>query len=76
MQLKKLENIDMSGNKIENLVIDFQKFDQLKIMTLVGNPWNREARENLSLQSEKLRERGVIVHLHTFDASAESNNNP
>ncbi len=70
-KIQLLENLDLSNNSISTLPIEHFQFAHLKILALVANPWDVETKKNLIVYTKSLRQRGVIVHLNSFDEEVE-----
>jgi Leucine-rich repeat (LRR) protein len=70
-KIQLLENLDLSNNSISTLPIERFQFSRLKILALVANPWDVETKKNLIVYTKSLRQRGVIVHLNSFDEEVE-----
>jgi hypothetical protein len=47
------------------------QFPKLKILSLVANSWEIDTKTKLIAQTKSLREKGVVVHLNSFDESVE-----
>jgi hypothetical protein len=65
-RLALLENLDISNNNLTETPEKFFQFQKLKILSLVANPWDTEAKKRLDSIASKFRERGTIVNLTTF----------
>ncbi|NOS93708.1 MAG: leucine-rich repeat domain-containing protein [Cyclobacteriaceae bacterium] len=70
-QLQLLEYLDVSNNSIHLFPLNPLQFPKLKILSLVANAWETETKTSLIAQTKSLREKGVVVHLNSFDESIE-----
>jgi len=70
-QLQQLEYLDLSNNSIRQMPLSLLQFPKLKILSLVANSWEAETKTDLIVQTKSLREKGVVVHLNSFDESIE-----
>jgi len=70
-QLQQLEYIDLSNNSIRTMPLNTLQFPKLKILSLVANAWETETKTSLIAQTKSLREKGVVVHLNSFDETVE-----
>lgn len=70
-QLQQLEYIDVSNNSIRTMPLNTLQFPKLKILSLVANAWETETKTSLIAQTKSLREKGVVVHLNSFDETIE-----
>jgi Leucine-rich repeat (LRR) protein len=70
-KLRAIENFDLSNNSISSIPDWLFNFPDLKILSLVANPWEAETKSNLSTLAKGMRARGVIVHLNSFDEEVE-----
>jgi Leucine-rich repeat (LRR) protein len=70
-QLQQLEYLDVSNNSIRMMPLNTLQFPKLKILSLVANAWEAETKTSLIAQTKSLREKGVVVHLNSFDESIE-----
>jgi internalin A len=57
--LKKLENIDLANNQLHTFPLSVFNFPQLKIISLLGNPWDEATKQEK--QSVELEKKEVTV---------------
>jgi Leucine-rich repeat (LRR) protein len=69
--LEGLQNLDISHNQIQALAMNDFAFRNLKIFSLVGNPWDEPTRQALPAFAEKLRQNKTVVHLNSFEETVE-----
>lgn len=71
-ELEKLQNLDFSHNQITTLDLEHFNYTQLKILALVGNPWDSATRDALPAFAERLRTTyKTVVHLNTYTEEVE-----
>ncbi len=70
-KLQAIENFDLSNNSISSVPEWLFQFPRLKILAMVANPWEAEIKIDLPALAKRLRARGVIVHLNSFDEEVE-----
>jgi Leucine-rich repeat (LRR) protein len=61
--LKALGNLDCSFNQFESLPIGELEFSNMKILSLGGNPWDANLKDNMLEWIEALRAKNVVVHI-------------
>jgi Leucine-rich repeat (LRR) protein len=66
-----LENLDVSNNSIGTVPVELFNFPQLKILSMVANPWEEETRKNLTSITKTFREKGTIVNIGSFGESVD-----
>lgn len=71
LQLKELQNLDVSYNQMQILPVSRFEFHNLKILALVGNPWDEPTKATLPEWANSLRQNKTIVHLNTFEDVVE-----
>lgn len=71
-RLHELSNLDFSHNQIQTISPDQFMFINLRILALVGNPWDTTTRNSLPAWASRLRSQNVIVHLNTYDDEVEN----
>ena len=64
-RLKYLENLDISNNQLRTISIDFFQIETMKLFTLKANPWEKEAKQEISIEAKRLEQKGVIVNYDT-----------
>lgn len=71
-RLQRLQNLDFSHNQITSLDLEHFDYKELKILALVGNPWNESTREALPALAQRLRSNyKTVVHLNTYTDPVE-----
>lgn len=70
--LNKLQNLDLSHNQITTLNLEHFDYRELKILALVGNPWDDQTRSALPSFAQRLRSTyRTVVHLNTYTDELE-----
>ena len=71
-QLEKLENLDISHNEMTSLPLNNFTFTHLRMLSVVGNPWDAETKNALPDWADQLRKKyKTVVHLNTFTDQVE-----
>jgi Leucine-rich repeat (LRR) protein len=71
LQLQQLQSLDVSHNQIQFISFEKFNFKDLKILALVGNPWDQSTRDALPGFADKLRRNNTVVHLNSFADTVE-----
>jgi Leucine-rich repeat (LRR) protein len=74
-RLRSLENLDIASNQMTSLPQELFELPHLRILSLKGNPFDRDARTKILEWSRKaMTERPVMIHLEGLaEVSAEGN---
>lgn len=71
-ELQKLQNLDVSHNQMTSLPVNDFFFKDLKILALVGNPWDKPTKQELPALANRLRQNyKTVVHLNTYEDQIE-----
>ena len=63
LKLATLENLDLSYNNLQIIPNDLWNLKNLKLLSLVANPWNESTKTMLLERTEALRQQRVIINL-------------
>jgi Leucine-rich repeat (LRR) protein len=63
----KSENLDLSYNNLKAVPNELWNLKNLKLLSLVSNPWNENTKEVLVKKAELLRQQEVIVNLSELE---------
>jgi Leucine-rich repeat (LRR) protein len=63
----KSENLDLSYNNLKAVPNELWNLKNLKLLSLVSNPWNENTKEVLVKKAELLRQQEVIVILSELE---------
>ena len=73
MDLRNLENLDISNNRIQTLSENFWSLDKLKLISLGANPWSGATLTSILEKANVLRQRNTIVNLNSEMDESEEN---
>jgi Leucine-rich repeat (LRR) protein len=60
-----LQQLDISQNRISSIPLAAFQFTDMQLLGLKNNPWSKETKALIAMESKKLKERQIVVLIDT-----------